>query len=69
MGGIQFFSTCKKRKEIQPWFIIVYIVGVFLLVLDGYEKDLKNLAMFNLASILVALLVLVRIILIRKKRR
>ncbi len=54
---IEFFLMGKKKK-INPIFIGVYILGVAILVYDGFTSDLKELAIANLASCVVAAIVL-----------
>lgn len=57
---VQLFHAFKGRKEIHPLFIAAYAAGVFLLVLDGLN-NMTNLAMMNLISLIVAVLVLIKI--------
>ncbi len=54
---IEFFLMGKKKK-INPIFIGVYILGVGILVYDGFTSGLKELAIANLVSSIVAAIVL-----------
>jgi len=51
----------KKTKEIMPCFICLYVIGVILLIVDGFIGDATYLALLNLLSAVVALIVLIRI--------
>lgn len=33
--GIQVFNSSKEKKQIQPYFLVLYILGAVLLVADG----------------------------------
>jgi hypothetical protein len=57
----------KRSRELTPLFIIIYSVGVLVLVIDGFVTKLYDLAFLNLASMLVAIAVLVHINLKNKK--
>jgi hypothetical protein len=52
------FFLMKKRKKISPIFIGVYILGVGILVYDGFTSDAIDLAIANLISLVVAGIVL-----------
>jgi len=54
---VEFFLMGKRRK-ISPIFIGVYIVGVGILVYDGFTSDAIDLAIANLISLAVAGIVL-----------
>jgi len=54
---VEFFLM-GKRKKINPIFIGVYIVGVGILVYDGFTSDAIDLAIANLISLAVAGIVL-----------
>lgn len=64
IGGwvIQLLSINKKKNQVQPSFVAVYGLGVLLLVVDGFQSGLTNLAVLNLISLIIATLVLYRII-------
>jgi hypothetical protein len=64
---VQLVYSWKGKKEIQPWFIILYGWGVILLVIDGFVNKLTDLAILNLVSLIVSGLVLVRIMTKGKK--
>ncbi|MFA5842164.1 MAG: hypothetical protein WC882_00580 [Candidatus Gracilibacteria bacterium] len=55
---IQFFSMSKKNKAMNPWFILIYTVGVLLLVGGNYMTGYYPIAILNLVSALSAVLVL-----------
>lgn len=52
----QFVKIAFGSKNIQPAFVGIYAVGVLLLVVDGFMSGLNEIASFNLASLVVALL-------------
>jgi len=52
----------KKCRLIQTQFVLCYMIGVSLLVVDGFMNGLTVLAFFNLASLLCALAVFVLLI-------
>lgn len=54
----QFFVSLKRGRSLSINFIIIYSVGVLLLVIDGFKTGLITLAIINLISLIVALLVL-----------
>lgn len=58
---IQFFSM-KKTKKIYLYFVIVYAIGVAVLVYDGFNSGLNDLAVANLFSLLASVLVLGKIL-------
>jgi len=59
---VQFFLINKKSKKINPYFVGLYALGVAVLVYDGFSSGLKNLAIANLVSLVVSVLVLVRVL-------
>jgi uncharacterized membrane protein (DUF373 family) len=59
---VQFFLISKKSKKINPYFVGLYALGVAVLVYDGFSSGLKNLAIANLVSLVVSVLVLVRVL-------
>lgn len=52
------FFLMGKRKKISPIFIGVYVIGVGILVYDGFTNDAVELAIANLISLVVAGIVL-----------
>ena len=58
---VQFFSM-NKNKKISKYFIILYSLGVLVLVYDGFTSDLTSLAIANLISLLVSVLVLIKVL-------
>ncbi|MDD5331360.1 MAG: hypothetical protein PHE43_00875 [Candidatus Nanoarchaeia archaeon] len=58
---IQLIHSWKNNHEIRQWFLIFYMVGVGLLVIDGFQNNLKELAILNLVSLIVAGLILLRL--------
>ena len=58
---VQFFLM-KKSKKISPYFILIYALGVAILVYDGFNSSLKELAIANLVSFIVSILVLVKVL-------
>jgi len=58
---IQFFSMSKKKKNMNPSFILVYTIGVLMLVLGNYMTGYTSIAILNLVSSLSAIPVLVKL--------
>jgi len=52
------FFLMGKKKKISPIFIGVYILGAGILVYDGFTSGMKELAVANLISCVVAGIVL-----------
>jgi hypothetical protein len=46
-----------RGKNILTNFILLYCLGVVFLVIDGWQSNLRILALLNFTSLLVALLV------------
>jgi len=57
---IQLYHTWKGVREIQPLFVMAYMLGVLLLAIDSYMLGLTELAMLNLGCMVAASLVLVK---------
>jgi len=57
---LQFFFM-NKQKKIYASFITIYALGVAFLVYDGFSSGLTNLAIANLVSLAVSLVVLVKL--------
>lgn len=57
---VQFFMM-NKSKKVYPGFVMIYALGVLVLVYDGFVSGMNNLAIANLISLLVAILVLVKV--------
>lgn len=57
----QLFFVLRKSNNIQPLFILIYIFGVLLLVIDGYKTHLFLLATLNLLSLAAATAVLLKL--------
>lgn len=52
------FFLMGKKKKISSIFIGIYIIGVGILVYDGFSSGMKELAVANLISSIVAGIVL-----------
>jgi CDP-diglyceride synthetase len=59
---LQLLATMKGSKNIQPSFILFYLIGVVFLVIDGFMAGLNDNAFLNLISVLVSLAVFVRLV-------
>jgi hypothetical protein len=57
---IQLFA--KNVRRVSRMFVGVYVFGVAVLVYDGFSSGMRDLAIANLVSLVVALLVFVKII-------
>ncbi|MEI7719369.1 MAG: hypothetical protein WCI72_05855 [archaeon] len=53
--------TMDKTKRVNRYFVIIYALGVLILVYDGFNTGLINLAIANLISLVVSILVLIRV--------
>jgi len=58
---VQLGFSWEGKKEIHKIFLISYITGVIILVIDGFINGLNELAILNTACAVLALLVLLRI--------
>ena len=58
---IQLAYTLKGKKEIQPRFIIAYVMGVLLLVVDGSIAKVTAVASLNLVCLVVAAIVVFKV--------
>lgn len=61
IGWLVQLLMMKKDKKINRYFIILYALGVLVLVYDGFNSGLTNLAIANLVSLAVSVLVLVKV--------
>lgn len=61
IGWLFQLVKMKKDKKINKYFIILYALGVLVLVYDSFTSGLTNLAIANLVSLLVSILVLVKV--------
>ena len=59
---IQLCFVLKGNKKIQPLFIIVYIIGVFLLAYNGFVATGIAGAKFELASLIASAIVLIAVL-------
>jgi hypothetical protein len=55
---IQLFFISRGKSSISPIFVGVYIAGVVLLIVDSFNSGLTSLALANLASLFLAVAVL-----------
>jgi len=58
---VQLIYSWKGKSEIQSWFLIAYLFGVILLVVDGYMNNLTGMALLNLVTLVAAGLVLLKL--------
>ncbi len=63
---LQLAGAFKGKKEVNRGFVAVYCLGAALLAWDGFSKGMSDTAFLNLASLAVALAVLLK--LVRGKR-
>jgi hypothetical protein len=59
---VQFICVIQKKNKINTYFVFIYIIGVAVLVYDGFASELTSLAIANLVSLVVAGLVLIAIL-------
>ncbi len=59
---VQLCFVLKGNKKIQPLFIIIYIVGVFLLAYNGFAAGGIAGAKFELASLIASVIVLIAVL-------
>lgn len=52
--------TLRKKKSVNPAFVGFYMLGVVILIYDGFASGLNSLAIANLASLAVSGAVLVK---------
>lgn len=58
LGWIMQFLN--KEKGLDNKFVILYMLGAGLLVVDGFLSDLNIIAVLNLFTVLIALGVLIK---------
>ena len=61
---LQLYFTYRGSKEIQKWFIILYIIGVILLVINDFMSGntyIMKVGLFELGTCIASLLVLIKI--------
>jgi len=58
---IQLVYSWKGSKEIKNRFLVIYAVGIALLVIDGYRTGMKSVAIFNLISLVIAMIIFIRV--------
>jgi len=58
----QLLATLKGSKNIQPQFVLFYLIGVIFLIIDGFSAGLNDIAFLNLVCLLVSLALFVRLI-------
>lgn len=58
---IQMIFSFSGRKGIVPSFILCYMAGVIILVVDSFMNKLTWIAILNLAAFVLALLALIAI--------
>ncbi|MFH1420456.1 MAG: hypothetical protein ABIG30_00645 [Candidatus Aenigmatarchaeota archaeon] len=56
---IQLVYAMKGSNDIHYSFIIVYVIGVAIVAADSYMTGLKTIAMLNLATFALAVLVMI----------
>jgi len=61
IGWLVQLVKMKKDKKINKYFVMIYALGVLVLVYDGFTSGLTNLAIANIASLIVSVLVLVKV--------
>ena len=61
IGWLVQLVKMKKDKKINKYFVMLYVLGVLILVYDGFASGLTNLAIANLVSLVVSSLVLVKV--------
>ncbi len=54
---MQFGKMIISKRDVWPAFVLVYVLGVLLLVVDGFRSGLTTLAILNLVSFGAALAV------------
>jgi len=59
---VQLYFVLKGDKKIQPLFIIVYMVGVFMLVYGAFVTSGIAGAKFELASLITSTMVLIAVL-------
>ena len=57
-----------KTKEIQPCFIILYMVGVLILIISGYIAKLP-VSPYEVFTLIAAAIVLIRILTLKKSKK
>ena len=58
LAWVSEFFLMGKRKKISPVFIGIYILGVSILIYDGFTSGLKSIALANLVTLIISGIVL-----------
>jgi hypothetical protein len=59
---LQLVSSWKGKKEIKKCFLIVYVIGVLLIIWQGYVNNDTSGTTLNLLSLVLSVMVLLTII-------
>lgn len=59
---VQLYFLLKGRKEIQRSFVIVYMAGVFLLVMNGAMSGGIMTAKFELCTLITSAIVMMKLL-------
>jgi len=57
---VQLYRVFAGTKQISRGFLVLYVVGVLLLVIDGFRASIGASAWLNLIALILAFLVLYR---------
>ena len=55
-----FWQLRQKTSKLHPYFIIAYIAGVALLILDSFEHDMLSATLLNTGILALAVMVLLK---------
>jgi len=58
---IQAAYSWNGKKDVQKSFIVIYILGIALLVIDYYVNNLLDVAFFNVIILVLSCLILIRL--------
>ena len=58
---MQLVSSWKGNKDLKKRFLIIYSLGVTWLVIDAIKSQMNDIAVLNLITLVVTLLILIKI--------
>jgi len=61
IGWLIQLAKIDNNKKINKYFVKFYALGVLVLVYDGFASGLTSLAIANLVSLIVSILVLLKL--------
>jgi len=64
---IQLYYVFKNKKEIQPAFVILYMIGVLILMTGIYQAS-KTISYYELLTVIASALLLIKLYWLKKRK-